>query len=531
MTVQFDPYHKWLGIPQEEQPPGHYRLLGIARFEVDPDVIDAAFYRQTAHVRTYQLGPNSDLSQKLLNEIAGARACLIDPAKKAAYDAKLRATLATATERTAPGVSPDATKSDMTSASNAGVPLPASRSFPFPGSSASIGARSGRKPARAQVGRRRTSSSPLIEAAKVILGGIAGLLLAYCLLLFVFQINILGGLSSRKPTQLTEQPAEQQPEPPEAQPPTDQARVLPSDPDFDPRPVIEHPAAAIEVDADEQVESAQMPPPKQVAPPLAIAPFDERTAKQHQANWAEYLGLPGEFRSSIGMDFVLIPPGEFLMGSTDSYGTSRSGEERQHQVRLTKPFYLGAYEVTQGEYEQVMGDNPSQFKGDRHLPVESVSWEEAMEFCRRLSALSEGQSAGWLYRLPTEAEWEYACRAGTTAIYSFSDSATSLGDYAWYSGNSIRKTHPVGQKKPDVWGLYDMHGNVSEWCTDWWDADNYASSSVNDSVGLDAGSARVYRGGSWSSTARGCRSAHRGGALPAYRGDDLGFRLAYSAVE
>ena len=265
--------------------------------------------------------------------------------------------------------------------------------------------------------------------------------------------------------------------------------------------------------------------------PLAIAPFDEKTAGQHRVAWAQHLGVRPTETNSIGMRFVFIPPGEFLMGSPTSDNDAKSDELPQHPVRITKPFYLGLYEVTQGEYQQIMGDNPSHFKGDSRSPVERVSWEDAMEFCRRLSALSQEQAAGRIYRLPTEAEWEYACRAGTTTIYSFGDSAESLGDYAWYSGNSIRKTHPAGQKQPNAWGLYDMHGNVWEWCTDRWDAADYAHSALNDSIGPDGGSARVYRGGAWSSDARGCWSAYRGGALPSYRGDDLGFRLARCSVK
>jgi eukaryotic-like serine/threonine-protein kinase len=141
------------------------------------------------------------------------------------------------------------------------------------------------------------------------------------------------------------------------------------------------------------------------------------------------------------------------------------------------------YEVTQGEYERVMGTNPSHFKGDPRLPVETVSWQDAMTFCERLSALPAERSAGRVYRLPTEAEWEYACRAGSTTIYSFGDSEGSLGDYAWYDSNSGSKTHPVGQKRPNAWGLYDMHGNVWEWCSDWYDGSYYASSPVDDPTG------------------------------------------------
>ena len=185
--------------------------------------------------------------------------------------------------------------------------------------------------------------------------------------------------------------------------------------------------------------------------------------------------------NSIGMKLVLIPAGEFLMGSPDSDEEASDGEKPQHLVQITKPFYLGVYEVTQGEYERVLSESPSAFsrtgglkdevagKDTNRLPAEEISWEDAMEFCRKLSAMSEEKAAGQVYRLPTEAEWEYACRAGSTTKRCFGDSESQLGQYAWYDNNSGGSTHPVGRKKPNVWGLYDMHGNMNEWCADWYD--------------------------------------------------------------
>ncbi len=188
----------------------------------------------------------------------------------------------------------------------------------------------------------------------------------------------------------------------------------------------------------------------------------------------------------------------------------------------------GVYPVTQAEYERVMGVNPSHFKNaGPTVPVEKVSWEDAQEFCRRLSELPTEQEAGHVYRLPTEAEWEFACRAGSKTKWSFGDSESSLGDYAWYGSNSGKKTHPVGQKKPNARGLYDMHGNLWEWCFDWYG--NYVTTPVDDPTGTAAGSGRVYRGGSWSGSAGHCRSAYRSGFAPGYRSVDLGFRLASRA--
>ena len=200
-------------------------------------------------------------------------------------------------------------------------------------------------------------------------------------------------------------------------------------------------------------------------------------------------------------------------------------DETPHEVTLTQSFQMGIHEVTQEQYEQVMGNNPSEFKGANN-PVDSVSWEEALEFCRKLSELPAEKSAGRVYRLPTEAEWEYACRAGTTTKYSFGDDDSKLGDYAWIGGNSGRTTHPVGSKKPNAWGLYDMQGNVWEWCQDRYGY--YPGQAVTNPSGPTSGSVRVNRGGSWYGTAGFCRSAHRYWYKPSFRYDSFGFRVCLS---
>ena len=222
--------------------------------------------------------------------------------------------------------------------------------------------------------------------------------------------------------------------------------------------------------------------------------------------------------NSIGMRFVPIQAGTFTMGEGKT----------AHKVTLTQAFHLGQHEVTQEQYEKVMGKNPSKFKGKQN-PVEMVSWNDAVEFCRKLSDLPAEKSAGHVYRLPTEAEWEYACRAGTTTKYSFGDDASKLEQYAWYDKNSDRRTHPVGEKKPNAWGLYDMHGNVWEWCQDW-DGD-YPSGSVTDPTGAASGSVRVCRGGSWVSFSVNCRSAYRYWYSPDYRDYFLGFRVLRSSIK
>ena len=157
-------------------------------------------------------------------------------------------------------------------------------------------------------------------------------------------------------------------------------------------------------------------------------------------------------------------------------------EKPMHEVRISKPFYLGKYEVTQGQWQAVMGNNPSRFKGDPNRPVEQVAWEDVQAFMRKLNAIEGGTT----YRLPTEAEWEYAARAGTTTAYSFGDDPRLLGEYAWYSENAKGKTHPVGQKKSNAWGLHDMHGNVWEWVQDWY-SKPYPSGTVTESAGAGLG--------------------------------------------
>jgi len=244
--------------------------------------------------------------------------------------------------------------------------------------------------------------------------------------------------------------------------------------------------------------------------------------------------------NSIGMKLVSIPKGTFQMGSPPSEEGS-SNNERQHEVTLTQDYYLGAFEVTQAQYEIVMGNNPSNFQGDKvadrnpevgqaaedidssNHPVEKVSWKDAMEFCQRLSALPEEKNAGRVYRLPTEAEWEYACRAGSKTAYSFGENSTSLGEHAWCGSSSDSTTHPVGQKQPNAWGLYDMHGNVWEWCKDRYG--DYPYGGVTDPTGPPSGSDRVFRGGGWSSIAEICRSAYRNYLEPGDRVEYLGFRV------
>ncbi len=233
---------------------------------------------------------------------------------------------------------------------------------------------------------------------------------------------------------------------------------------------------------------------------------------------------PKKFTNSSGMEFLLIPAGSFTMGSS----TDDKNEKPPHDVKIPQSFYLQTTEVTQGQWRKVMGDNPSEFKqcGD-DCPVESVSWEDAKRFIEKLN---QGENTRD-YRLPSEAEWEYACRAGTTTDFSFGDDPRKLGEYAWYDGNSNDKTHRVAAQKPNSWGLYDMHGNVWEWVEDDYH-NSYSRAPADGRAWVDnpRGSRRVVRGGSWSNVAQVCRSAFRGYGAPDYRLDNLGFRLSRSVA-
>ena len=253
------------------------------------------------------------------------------------------------------------------------------------------------------------------------------------------------------------------------------------------------------------------------------------------ANWPlgklEAVTVEREFTNSIGMKMVLLPAGTFMMGSPTT-GDDRGSDEDQHRVTLTQDFYLGTTEVTQGQWESVMGTTP--WKGQVHVKEGSnfaatyVSWEDAVKFCKRLSS-TEGKT----YRLPTEAEWEYACRGGTTSAFSFGAANTNLSEYGWWGGilgdgnaKSERYAHEVGLKRANAFGFFDMHGNVNEWCSDWYAADYYLTSPSRDPLGPSEGSDRVLRGGSWRSNALECRLANRDRDLPGNRNCFLGFRVA-----
>ena len=245
------------------------------------------------------------------------------------------------------------------------------------------------------------------------------------------------------------------------------------------------------------------------------------------APWA-IAQAPKGFTNRIGMKLVLIPSGTFIMGSPAGE-EGRNADELQHEVTISKEYYIGAYEVTQAQYRVVMGHNPSKFQGvvvdheNATLPVDTVRWEDAVEFCRRLSELDPEETSGKVYRLPTEAEWEYACRAGSTTVYSFGDEKSLVSEYGWFNNNSSSRPHTVGLKEANAWGLYDMHGNVWEWCGDYGWA--YPHTAVKDPQGPVSGDSHVLRGGSWNRGAYDCRSAGLRGNLSRIGYSSCGFRV------
>jgi serine/threonine protein kinase/formylglycine-generating enzyme required for sulfatase activity len=257
-----------------------------------------------------------------------------------------------------------------------------------------------------------------------------------------------------------------------------------------------------------QLSKQNVVPTPSVTPPYGAAPAIADSGLQGAAQKA----APEEVTNSVGMKLKRLEPGEFTMGDG----------ERSHQVILTKPFYIGVYEVTQEQFQRVKGRNPSRFKG-LEKPVEQISWDEAVAFCKTLTAFSEEKRLGRSYRLPTEAEWEYACRAGNTAKYCFGDLDSNLKEYAWYKLNAERETHVVGATKSNSWGLFDMHGNVWEWCAD--SFEEYSKEEATDPVGSSVSNLKVIRGGSWQSESLSCGSASRYRFSESNRDADVGFRV------
>jgi formylglycine-generating enzyme required for sulfatase activity len=244
-------------------------------------------------------------------------------------------------------------------------------------------------------------------------------------------------------------------------------------------------------------------------------------AQQLQLAYAQEHHLPViralQLNLRVNMEFVLIAPGEFVMGSPE--------DTPPHHVRIPLPFYLARTPVTQAQWLAVVGSNPAHFQHDSELPVETITWEACSSFGQKLSSLT-----GYPARLPSEAEWEYACRAGSSTAYSYGDSKAALDQYGWYRDNANGTSHPVGHKKPNAWGLYDMHGGIDEFCQDVWHP-NYEGAPADGSAWIADGEQgrRVLRGGSWYDLAEHCSSPHRNSYPAAEPSEDHGCRVVVSA--
>lgn len=275
-----------------------------------------------------------------------------------------------------------------------------------------------------------------------------------------------------------------------------------------------------------------LPPPQKNIMPFLSALFLSLLALcpgcEPPADGGTAKDIASAYVNSHGMEFALIPAGAFIMGADPLLEQASANESPRHSVSISRAFYLGRYEVTQAQWARVMGVNPSKFKGPDY-PVDSVSWLEALEFILRLNK-EEGHRR---YRLPTEAEWEYAARAGASGAYAFGEEEEKLELYAVYEENSGADSlhggpRPVGSLRPNAWGLYDMHGNVWEWVADRYGRNYYLSSPHQDPPGPGAGTQRLVRGGGWSSPAEQCRAAVRVPHAPDWRHPSLGLRLAMS---
>jgi len=531
MTEAFDPYHRWLGIPARHQPANHYRLLALELFESDLEVIRDAAERQIAHVRRYELGKHRELSQKILNELGKAKACLLDEQKRTAYDRELRQQLAVESEHAvaAPPAPAEPPRSEDA----------AERTQPS--TSAEQPAADLRPPStrRGAVSRRRRSS---IWNSPIVMGGAVTGFLAFVL----GAVFWMSSMSSK------------------------------------------HGKGGIAGGNGDPVPAKET----RSKPALAVAPFTAEQGKKHQRVWAQHLGVSTEMSNSIGMKLVLIPAGEFDMGSTQEevnelleeaqqrglhghkwYTARTAAEAPRHGVRVTQAFYLGKYEVTVGQFRQFVDatgyrtDGEKSEKGsrgfdgetmryglefdwrnpgfpqDENHPVGSISWNDAVAFCQWLSG-KEGKQ----YRLPTEAEWEYACRAGTTTRFYSGDAADTLRDLAslcdvscpfprpgwgqwavsWDDGYPF--TAPVGRFQANAFGLHDMHGNVCEWCQDWHGEDYYKMSPPVDPHGPESGTERSCRGGCWFNFASSARAAYRSYLPPDSCHDLNGFRVVLPDV-
>ena len=528
MSAEFDPYQEWLSIPPNERPANYYRLLGLPLFESNANVISNAADRQMAFVRTFQTGQYSQQSQQILNELAQARVTLLDKQKKTQYDAKLRAEQKSGSNG---GIGIASSLGSYGEVQSSPPPLAASLTPP-PWSNNFQGTNPG---VQGHVTPPRDITVPPIQGTP---NSITSFLkknwIALLSVFVVLQLLICGGglmVNLLKPSK-TEV--------------AQNVNIVPSS--VDAQLAKRYYEQSVDLQEEENYNEAL----NKINIAVELEPDNELYKAQQQAiirliKVAETLSFKsgkeaGERKTIVvnGVEFAFrwCPAGTFQMGSPSSE-KDRDGNETQHQVTLTKGFWMMETEVTVGMFKAFISETGYKSKGNAPLewtgstfeenwnlswrnpgfnqtdnhPVTCVSWNDAVAFCKWLS-----KKTGQNILLPTEAQWEYACRAGTTGAY-----AGNLDEMAWYILNSGGKTHPVGTKKANAWGLYDMHGNVEEWCQDW--SADYPSGSVTDPAGPSTAPRRVSRGGSYHFHAETSRSASRDHCDPYDRDINLGFRV------
>jgi sulfatase modifying factor 1 len=555
---EFDPYHQWLGIPETERPISKYRLLALVDFESDRGVISAAAERQTIYLRTLQSGEHEVLVAQLLNEVSQARVTLLNADQKAEYDEELR-------KQQTPEPEPETTPPPIPVVQ---TPTPAPTPVVVRGTVTQefpVSVVQPTKKPRREVPKEIWKRPAVIGVSVV---GVIGVFVLVISLMFSGDAepvvsNTAGRISAEMAVEKAD--AEKAAAVSAALDKGDWKAVLslyPNNSEGLRMKAVADKAVADKAVADKAVadkavadkavadkavadkavadkavadkaamEKAAMEKAAMEKAAMEKAAMEKAAmekAAMEKAAMEKAAILAGDpITNTFGMTFNEIPAGTFMMGSPESE-KNRGDDEHQHKVTISKAFYMQTTEVTQGQWQEVMDTEP--WKGQRwvregpNYPASYVSWNDAIVYCKKLS-----KKLGSTYRLPTEAEWEYACRAGTETAWSFGNDEGDLDEYAWLpeTTNDIdeKYAHQVRLKKPNAFGLYDMHGNVSEWCNDYYGDDYYKQSPVKDPVGLGSGVLYVFRGGNWVNDSRYTRSAPRVRFVADYRRGNFGFRL------
>ncbi|MBS0203219.1 MAG: formylglycine-generating enzyme family protein [Planctomycetes bacterium] len=486
-----NPYHFFLELSADNRNPDHYQLLGIPQFTSDLTVIRDAAVTRNSQLRGWDNTDYHDSADELLDEVVAALNVLESPAAKAEYDRQLSMSLSSIGASASMNQAPLTVSRDTDDYRR----LPPVES-PAVNTPESVDA----APLSNNSREMRFGLPPQMSAGSV--GKLLLVLLGFGLLAWWLIPShgwgIIRDVEGDMEILIDNKPI-----------PTDRW-------DLPVKLTVGSHTLVIRRDGTEVRRTFHVTaygPPSILSTTGEILDLAEtgggqipgEHATQVQLAWSKTLRVPVQYTNSIGSRFQLIPPGEFTMGTSNS-----TDESPAHHVRITRPFYLGTCEVTRTEYLLVMSGATDRDSSASNLPMTRISWLNATAFCERLSTLPAERTARHHYRLPTEAEWEYACRAGTDTKWSFGEDAWRLPEFAWCQSRRSEPA-PVGRLKPNAWGLCDMHGNVSEWCQDWYRADYYQTSPLSDPSGPGASgyTTRVCRGGDWESVAESVRSAFR----------------------